>query len=200
MAAGSNPSSAFSAPRDRFPFHGEKTQTRTGALLKGTGGVEEGEDGTGPGRAGPFLPPRYRSIPLQSGWTSPEPHGASRSLTELQQQRVWSPTGGEGGHAQPHALCPHALTAQRRDSRGRVRSGDGSDGQRERSGPLRMLLSGHRTERGLTAEDLSATLPGGPSGAAAIHVIARAHLLFVQRRRSRTTNRYTGGCSTRSDR
>lgn len=102
--------------------------------------------------------------------------GASRSFTELQ----LSSSGGlepdrrGGWGARRRRPAP-------RDPGGRTRSGDGPDGQTERSDPLSILLvggySGYLTERGLTAEDLSATLPGGPSGAAAIHLIARAQLV-----------------------
>lgn len=59
-----------------------------------------------------------------------EPHGAS-----AQQQR-----GLQLDRRGEDALCLHALTAQRRDPGGRARSGDGADGQTERSGPLSMLL------------------------------------------------------------
>lgn len=53
---------------------------------------------TGPGA--PLLPPRYRSIPWQSGSTRPELHGAS-----TQQQRGLEPDGrGEDTRLRAHAL------------------------------------------------------------------------------------------------
>lgn len=70
-AAGSNPSAALSAPGDRLPFPRNRINTAEG---------HREWRKTEPGRAGPGLPQRYRSIPLQSGWT--ELHGAS-----AQQQR-----------------------------------------------------------------------------------------------------------------
>lgn len=118
---GSNPSSALSAPRDRFPFYGDRINPLRCSAE---------------GHRGRFLPPRSRSIPCQAGWTSPEPPGASRysrSFTEpqLSSGGVWS-TDRRGRDT----LSPHALTAQRRDPGGRTRSGDGADGQCARSGPL----------------------------------------------------------------
>lgn len=58
------------------------------------------------------------------------------------------------------------------------------------------------TERGLAAEDLSTTLPGGPSGAAAIHFIAHAQLVLVLDLISEAAqqSRRSYRCSTRCDR
>lgn len=63
----------------------------------------------------------------------------------------------------------------------RRRAAPGEAGSGRSDGALRSAQhatvgasSDDRTELGLTAEDLSATHPGGLTGAAAIHLIARA--------------------------
>lgn len=109
--------------------------------MKGTGEEEEGG-----GRYRAALTSALPQHPIAVGVDVPgasrsltEPHGASRSLSSA--AAGLQPDRRGGGLGQPHALCLHALTAQRRDPGGRARRGDGPDGQTERSGPLSMLLS-----------------------------------------------------------
>lgn len=133
----------------------------------------------GPDRTGPCLPPRYRSIPLQSGWTCSELHGASRSFSSAAAGSAAQQAGG--GRALP--ACTHCAAARSwRPSPERRRSRRSDWALRPAEHATVGASSGYRTERGLTAEDLSATLPGGLSGAAAIHLIAHAQLVFVPER------------------
>lgn len=158
-APGSNPSSALSASRDWFPFHGEKINTHR-CSAEGHRGVGGGGR-TVPGRAGPgrgvltsVLPQHPIAVRVDvpgASRTLTEPHGASRSFSSAAAGSAARQAGGRTRTA-PRALpaCTHCAAARsRRPSPERRRSRRSVLALRPAVHAIVGASSGYRTERGI---------------------------------------------------
>lgn len=95
----SNPDSASSIPRTAVTIT-EKRKARRDVVKDTADGRRWGASA---GPDAPLLPPRYRSIPWQSGSTRPELHGASRSFNSAA-AACGARRAGEDARPRAHAL------------------------------------------------------------------------------------------------